>query len=322
MSDPASLVEGLRAGSRRAIGRAITAVEDGGEAGRQVLRLVSPLAGRAIRVGLTGPPGVGKSTLIAALVADRRRAGQTVAVVSVDPSSPFSAGAVLGDRIRLVDHFTDPGVFIRSMASRGQLGGVAEGTIGAVAVLEAAGFDVVVVETVGAGQNEVDVRSLTDTVVLVLMPGSGDGVQAIKAGVMEIPDVVVVNKSDHPAAAILRAELESAMRLVPVAGWQVPIVMTRANVGEGIDQLWQAVTDHREALGVDGIRQRRRDGMVTQLRVRALARVARDMARHYPHGKLTDLAAQVVDGRRDLDGAVDDMLKWLEPGRGEGAGRG
>ena len=184
MTDVAALVQAVRTGSRRAIGRAITAVETGGELGRAVLAGVSLHAGGALRIGITGPPGVGKSTLISSLVTSRRAAGQTVAVVSVDPTSPFSNGAVLGDRIRLVDHFTDPGVFIRSMASRGQLGGVSLGTASAMTVLEAAGFDVVIVETIGVGQSEVEIRSITDTVVLVLMPGSGDGVQAIKAGVM------------------------------------------------------------------------------------------------------------------------------------------
>lgn len=312
MNATAELLQAVRAGSRRAIGRAITAVEGGGAAGREVLAAVSADAGGAIRVGVTGPPGVGKSTLLSALVADRRAAGQTVAVVSVDPTSPFTHGAVLGDRIRLVDHFTDPGVFIRSMASRGQLGGVSEGTAGAIAVLEAAGFDIVVVEAVGAGQNEVDIRSLSDTVALVLMPGSGDGVQAIKAGVMEIPDVLVVNKADHPAAGVLRAELDAAMRLIPHEGWQVPIVETRANVGSGIPELWAAVLAHRAALGSDGLRARRTEGMAAQLRSRALARLARRLDRACDVPELMSLATDVVAGALDPDGAVDLMLDRMD----------
>lgn len=311
----ADLIAGVRAGSRRAIGQAITAVESGGESGRTVLAALSPEAGGAIRVGLTGPPGVGKSTLIAALVADRRAAGQTIAVVSVDPTSPFTHGAVLGDRIRLVDHFTDPGVFIRSMASRGQLGGVSEGTAAAVIVLEAAGFDIVLVETVGAGQNEVDVQALTDTVALVLMPGSGDGVQAIKAGVMEIPDVMVVNKADHPAAAVLRAELEAALRLVPRDGWQIPIVSTTANTGAGIPELWSAVLDHRASMGEDGLLRRRRAGLVGQLRTRALARLARALERSCDRASLDALAAEILDGASDPERAVDVMLARLDADR-------
>ena len=184
------VIAGVGAGERRAIGRAISMVERLGPEGRELAAALHPRTGRAWRVGVTGAPGVGKSTLISALIRHLRGAGRRVAVVSVDPTSPFTRGAVLGDRIRLTDHFLDPGVFIRSMASRGHLGGLAEATADAVLVLDAAGFDVVLVETVGSGQNEVEVQTLTETVVLALMPGSGDGVQAIKAGLMEIPDVI------------------------------------------------------------------------------------------------------------------------------------
>lgn len=308
----AELVAAVRAGSRRAIGRAITQVENGGDAGRELLKAIYPDTGGALRLGLTGPPGVGKSTLIAALVRERRAAGQTVGVISVDPTSPFTQGAVLGDRIRLVDHFTDPGVFIRSMASRGQLGGVSEGTAGAMAVLEVASFDVVIVETVGAGQNEVDVQALTDTVLLVLMPGSGDGVQAIKAGVMEIPDIVVINKADHPAAAVLRSELDAAMRLVPHDGWQVPIVETQAHVGVGLDELWAAVERHREWLGADGLAERRRDGAARQLRARALARVARRIDRAWSGADRASVADAVARRELDPETAVDRLLEGID----------
>lgn len=311
MSPADDLVAGVRAGERRAMGRAMTAIESGGEIGRAVMAGIHPHTGGATRLGVTGPPGVGKSTLIGALVAHRRSAAASVGVVSVDPTSPFTNGAVLGDRIRLTDHFTDPGVFIRSMASRGQLGGVAEGTAGAMAVLEAAGLDLVIVETVGAGQNEVDVASLVDTVCLVLMPGSGDGVQAIKAGVMEIPDIVVVNKADHPAAALLRAELEAAMRLVPHEGWQVPIVETQANAGVGIDELWTAVERHREFMGPTGLQERRRQGMARQLRSRALASLARALDRAVSMDAIAAAADAVV--RRDIDplSATGDLVARL-----------
>jgi len=319
VTDVDELVQAVRTGSRRAIGRAITAVESGGATGRAVLAAASAHAGGAMRLGITGPPGVGKSTLISALVTARRSAGQTVAVVSVDPTSPFSHGAVLGDRIRLVDHFTDPGVFIRSMASRGQLGGVSLGTASAVTVLEAAGFDIVIVETVGAGQNEVEIRSITDTVVLVLMPGSGDGVQAIKAGVMEIPDVLVVNKADHPAAALLRTELRAAMRLIPHDGWQVPICETQANTGTGIDELWRAVLAHRTSLGDGGLRARRTEGMRSRLRSMALARLARQLDAACPSSLLDDLSSQVVGGESAPDDAVDRMLSGFALGDDAGA---
>ncbi len=308
----AELVAGVKAGSRRAIGRAITRVENGGDGGRELLKAIYPDTGGAVRLGLTGPPGVGKSTLIAALVRERRAAEQTVGVISVDPTSPFTHGAVLGDRIRLVDHFTDPGVFIRSMASRGRLGGVSDGTAGAMAVLEVAGFDLVIVETVGAGQNEVDVQALTDTVLLVLMPGSGDGVQAIKAGVMEIPDIVVINKADHPAAQVLRSELDAAMRLVPHDGWQVPIVETQAHVGLGLGDLWAAVTAHRDWLGAEGLAARRRDGVARQLRARALARVARRIDRAWNGAERAAVADAVARRELDPETAVDRLLDEIE----------
>ncbi|MGB1526789.1 MAG: methylmalonyl Co-A mutase-associated GTPase MeaB, partial [Miltoncostaeaceae bacterium] len=247
---PEQVVAGVRAGRRRAIGRAITMAESLGPEGRAVMRALHPLAGRAMRVGITGSPGAGKSTLSAALVRLLRGRGVTVAIVSVDPTSPFTHGAVLGDRIRLVDHFLDDGVFIRSMASRGHLGGLSEATGDAVTILDSAGFDVVIVETVGAGQNEVEVQALTDTVVLVLMPGSGDAIQAIKAGVMEIPDVIVINKCDRPGADVLAGEVESALTLVPPDGWVPPVILTQALDGQGVADAWDAVERHRDDLAV------------------------------------------------------------------------
>ena len=208
-----TLAAGVRAGDRLALARAITLVENADPLAYELVREVYPDTGSASVVGVTGPPGVGKSTLIAALVRLVRKSGRTVGVVSVDPSSPFSQGALLGDRIRLAEHFLDPGVFIRSMGTRGHLGGLAEATLQAVLVLDAAGKDVIFVETVGTGQSEVEVIGIADTVLLVLMPGSGDSIQALKAGIMEIPDVVAINKKDHPAAKTMLNEVRSILTL-------------------------------------------------------------------------------------------------------------
>jgi LAO/AO transport system kinase len=247
------------------------------------------------------------------LIAHLRRSDTSVAVVSVDPTSPFTRGAVLGDRIRLADHFLDRGVFIRSMASRGHLGGLAEATAGAVVVLDAAGFDVVLVETVGSGQNEVEVQALTETVALVLMPGSGDSIQAIKAGLMEIPDVLVINKADRPGADLLRAELEATMSLVPAGPWEPPIVTTQSVDGVGIDELWQAVQRHRVHLA-DGDRMaaRQRDGMRRQLRALALDRLGRRLDAACPPARLDELVNQVVERTVDPETAVDRLLAYLD----------
>jgi len=203
-------------------------------------------------VGVTGPPGVGKSSLISALVRHVRGQEQSVGVISVDPSSPFSKGALLGDRIRLSDHFLDPGVFIRSMGSRGHLGGLAEATLQAMLVLDASGKDLLFLETVGAGQGEVEVIGIADTVLLVLMPGSGDSVQALKAGIMEIPDVIAVNKLDHPAAKTMVNEVRSILTLDKERAWKPPIVLTEALHGENVDLLWDKIAAHRAFLESDG----------------------------------------------------------------------
>src|SRR6195952_2538330 len=220
----APLAERLIAGDKRALARAITLIESDDPAGWDLVREVYPRTGKARIVGFTGPPGVGKSTLIGALTGEMRKADREVAVLSIDPSSPFTKGALLGDRIRLTDHFLDPGVFIRSMASRGSLGGLSEATLQAALLMDAAGNDDVLLETVGVGQAEVDIIDHADTVVLVLMPGSGDSIQALKAGVMEIPDVIVVNKSDHPLTDTMVREVRGVLSLGPQKGWQVPIV--------------------------------------------------------------------------------------------------
>src|ERR671928_1828451 len=240
-----SLSERLLGGDKRALARAISLVENDDPEGWALVREVYPKTGKSAIIGFTGPPGVGKSTLIGRLVEEARGREREVAVLSIDPSSPFTKGALLGDRIRLSDHFLDPGVFIRSMSTRGHLGGMSEATLQAMLVLDASGKDVLLLETVGVGQSEVDIVSIADTVVLVLMPGSGDSIQALKAGVMEIPDLIVINKSDHPAARTMRTEIRSVLSLDRDREWRVPIVETEALQGKGIEELWQAVLDHR-----------------------------------------------------------------------------
>jgi LAO/AO transport system kinase len=258
--DSPGLPERLLAGDRRALARAITLVEDGDPAGAELVREVYPHTGRAAIVGFTGPPGAGKSTLIASLVARRRAIGRKIGVLSVDPSSPFSGGALLGDRIRLTEHFLDGGVFIRSMATRGALGGLAAAALQAALLMDAAGREEVYVETVGVGQAEVDIVDHADTVVLVLVPGSGDSVQALKAGVMEIPDVIVVNKAEHPLAGALVRDLRGVLTLAPHEGWQVPVLTVDALGGGGVEELEATLAAHRgelEASGALATRRRR-----------------------------------------------------------------
>ena len=234
----APLAERLVAGDKRALARAITLIESDDPAGWELVREVYPRTGKARIVGFTGPPGVGKSTLIGALTAELRKTDRQVAVLSIDPSSPFTQGALLGDRIRLSDHFLDPGVFIRSMASRGALGGLSEAALQVALVMDAAGKDDVLIETVGVGQAEIDIVDHADTIVLALMPGSGDSIQALKAGVMEIPDVIVVNKSDHPMTDTMVREVRGVLALSQdPEGWKVPILRTEAARGEGVEEL-------------------------------------------------------------------------------------
>lgn len=311
--DRQSVIDGVRAGGRRAIGRAISMVEALDADGRALAKALHPLTGRAVRVGVTGPPGVGKSSLIGALVAYLRGQGRTVAVLSVDPSSPFTRGAVLGDRIRLTEHFLDEGVFIRSMASRGHLGGLSEATADAVLVLDAAGFDVVIVETVGSGQNEIEVQALTETVLLVLMPGAGDSIQTLKAGLMEIPDVVVVNKADRPGADLTRSEIEQALTLVPTGDREIPIAMTQAIDGTGVPELWDEVVAHRAHLGEKGrLDARRRDGLGRQLRSLALDRLARRLDAASDPDLVATLIDDVMARRLDPSSAVDRLLDRLK----------
>jgi LAO/AO transport system kinase len=259
------LVAGVRAADRRALARAISLVEDGDPLAYPLVRELYPSTGNAAIVGVTGPPGVGKSSLIGALVRLVRESDRTVGVVSVDPSSPFSRGALLGDRIRLADHFLDPGVYIRSMGTRGHLGGLAEATLQAVLLLDAARKDVVYVETVGAGQSEVEVTGIADTVVLVLMPGSGDSVQALKAGIMEIPDVIAINKMEHPAAKTMLNEVRSIVALAEPER-RPAILLTEALTGENVPELLDAIEEHRAALAADGgLEERRRKNLAAEV---------------------------------------------------------
>src|SRR5881396_4214913 len=253
-----SLAAGVRAGEKRALARAITLVENSDPLAYELVRDVYPETGRAYGVGITGPPGVGKSSLISSLVRHVREDGKTVGVISVDPSSPFSQGALLGDRIRLSDHFLDPEVFIRSMGTRGHMGGLAEATLQSMLVLDAAGKDIVFLETVGTGQGEVEVISIADTVVLVLMPGSGDSIQALKAGIMEIPDVIAINKMDHPLAQTMVNEVQQVLSLGPSEGWEPPVILTEALRDEGVETLWEKIGEHRAHLESEGLLEERR----------------------------------------------------------------
>src|SRR5246500_5348362 len=247
-----NLAQRLLEGDRRALARAITLVENNDPAGWEVVREVYPHTGKAAIVGFTGPPGAGKSTLLAELTKLERERDQTVAVLSIDPSSPFTQGALLGDRIRLTEHFLDSGVFIRSMANRGALGGLSEAALQAALLMDASGRDVILLETVGVGQAEVDIIDHADTVVLVLMPGSGDSIQALKAGVMEIPDIIVVNKADHPLTDTMVREIKGVLALGPHEGWQVPVIKTEAVRGTGVEELADKLAEHRAFIEAEG----------------------------------------------------------------------
>jgi LAO/AO transport system kinase len=273
-----SLAQRLLAGDRRALARGISLVENDDPEGWALVKEVYPHTGRAAIMGFTGPPGAGKSTLLAALTKLERERERTVAVLSIDPTSPFTQGALLGDRIRLSDHFLDPGVFIRSMASRGALGGLSEAALQAALLMDAAGRDVVMLETVGVGQAEVDIIDHADTVVLVLMPGSGDSIQALKAGVMEIPDVIVVNKADHPLTDTMVREIRNVLALGPRQGWKVPIMKTEAIRGEGVEALTEKLAEHRAYIQAEGtLSERRRRNLMNEVIGLATFRMRREL---------------------------------------------
>jgi LAO/AO transport system kinase len=297
---PEELTAGVRKGDRRALARAISLVENGDPLAYPLVRELYPATGSAAVIGVTGPPGVGKSTLIGAFVAHLRTLERTVGVVSVDPSSPFSRGALLGDRIRLSEHFLDPGVYIRSMGSRGHLGGIAEATLQAVLLLDAFGKDAVFVETVGAGQSDVEVTGIADTVLLVLMPGFGDSIQALKAGIMEIPDVIAINKMDHPAAKTMLNEVRSIVRLAEPDA-RPPIVLTEASRGENVPELWSRIEEHREALERDGrLEERRRRNLAGEVFAVASSRAATHLERRVRDDPELRRVLDAVE-RRELD---------------------
>jgi LAO/AO transport system kinase len=273
-----SLAERLVGGDRRALARAISLVENRDPEGDRLVAELFGRTGKARIIGLTGPPGVGKSTLIGALTKELRAADRTVGVLSIDPSSPFTRGAVLGDRIRLSDHFLDEGVFIRSMASRGALGGLAEAALQAALLMDASGKDDVLLETVGVGQGEIDIVDHADTVLLALMPGSGDSIQALKAGVMEIPDIIVVNKADHPLADTMVREVRTVLGLGPRGSWKVPVVRTEASQGRGIAELLAKIDEHQEHIAAEGsLEQRRARNLRAEVLGIAASRIRREL---------------------------------------------
>ena len=306
-----SLTKRLLDGDRRALARAISLVENDDPKGWALVREVYPKTGKAQVVGFTGPPGVGKSTLIGRLIEQARARDREVAVLSIDPSSPFTQGALLGDRIRLTDHFLDRGVFIRSMASRGSLGGLSEAALQTALLMDASGKDDVFLETVGVGQAEVDIIDHADTVVLVLMPGSGDSIQAMKAGVMEIPDVIVVNKADHPLTDTMVREIRGVLSLGPQEGWRVPILKTEASRGEGIDELAGKIGEHHAFIREQGtLAERRRRNLMNEVLALATARLRRRLEEQVRDDEsVQKLLDEVVARRLDPASAAAKLLE-------------
>jgi LAO/AO transport system kinase len=328
MSPEGTLAQRLLDGDRRALARAITLVENEEPDGYDVVREVYPKTGRAAIFGFTGPPGVGKSTLIGALTKARREAGRSVGVLSIDPSSPFTQGALLGDRIRLTEHFLDQGVFIRSMANRGALGGLSEAALQAALLLDAAGREDVFVETVGVGQAEIDIIDHADTIVLVLMPGSGDSIQALKAGVMEIPDVIVINKADHPLTDTMVREIRGVLSLANLdrtpeqvrGSWRVPIVKTEASRGIGIDELVTRLEEHREHILAAGqLKERRARNLRNEVLAIATSRMRRRLEEELGEdAEFQTLIDQVIERRLDPASAAAALLERETVTRGAG----
>jgi LAO/AO transport system kinase len=321
-----ALVEQARAGRPRAVARLISLVEDAHPALREIMAALVPHTGSAHVLGITGAPGVGKSTATSGLVAALRRRGDRVGVLAVDPSSPFSGGALLGDRIRMSEHALDPEVYIRSMASRGHLGGVAWATPQALRVLDAAGCDVILVETVGVGQSEVDIAGLADTSVVLLAPGMGDGIQAAKAGILEIGDVFVVNKADRDGADATVRDLRHMISLgdrTEPGLWRPPVLKTVASVGTGVDEMLGAIDAHLEWMRANGAlhmrRVRRAADEVEAIAVQAIRARIGDL--RHGHG-LHDLAESVVSGALDPYAAADDLVASLTAAEAVGSGIG
>ena len=310
----AELFSEARAGDRAAIARLLSLVERGGDEAREIARLASPLGGNAYTVGLTGAPGAGKSTLTSATIGHLRRQDLEVAVLAIDPSSPFTGGAILGDRVRMQDHATDPGVFIRSMATRGHLGGLALATPEAVRLLDAIGRRWILVETVGVGQVEVEIAGKADTTVVVVNPGWGDSVQANKAGLMEIADVFVINKADRKGAEETRRDLEQMLDLsdLPHDAWRPPILSVVATESKGVDELWDTIVRHRTFITDSGELARRRAFRLREELREIVARRLEQKAREIATGdRWDDLQQQVLDRTLDPWGAADAMLDGI-----------
>ncbi len=307
--NPPELFDAALGGDRRALARLLSLAEAGDERARAVDAVVHPLAGGAHTVGLTGAPGAGKSTLTNALIHAIRGDDERVAVLAIDPSSPYSGGAILGDRVRMGDHSLDDGVFIRSMATRGHLGGLAVATPGSVRVLDAAGYPWIIIETVGVGQVEVEVAGAADTTVVVVTPGWGDSIQASKAGLLEIGDVFVVNKSDRPGAAESVNDLEQMLALSHPGDWRPPVVETVATTGEGIGDLWEAIATHRDHLvqtgGLDERRARRVQTELEALVVQQATARARDAG---TDDEAVAIRERIATGDLDLWSAADQIL--------------
>lgn len=306
-----TLAERLLAGDQRALARGISLVEDNDPAGWELVSEVYPRTGQATVLGFTGAPGAGKSTLLNALTKLWRAADKRLGILSIDPSSPFTQGALLGDRIRLNEHFLDPGVFIRSMASRGSLGGLSEASLQAALLMDAAGKDDVLLETVGVGQAEVDIIDHADTVVLVLSPGSGDSIQALKAGVMEIPDVIVVNKADHPLAESMVRDVKGVLSLGPPLAWRVPIVRTRADAGEGVEELVERMAEHRAHIEAEGtLEERRRRNLRSEVMALATLRLRRRLEEALAEDdSVAEILDEVVARRLDPASAAARLLE-------------
>ena len=311
-ADADHLFQAARAGDRAALARLLSLIERGGEGARAVGRLAYPLGGHSYTVGMTGAPGAGKSTLTSAVIAHLRAQGEEVAVLAIDPSSPFTGGAILGDRVRMQDHATDPGVFIRSMATRGHLGGLALAAPEAIRLLDAVGREWIIVETVGVGQVEVEVAGKADTTIVVVNPGWGDAVQANKAGLMEVADVFAINKADRKGLDETRRDLELMLDLSNLGDWRPPLGPTVANRAEGVEALWQAVLDHRAYAEKSGVLEQRRERRLREeLRSIVVSRLdAR--ARELSGGAGYDaLEADVLCRRLDPWSAADELLRGI-----------
>jgi LAO/AO transport system kinase len=310
-----STVSGILSGNRLSIARAITAVENGEEGITEVLKQVFPSTGHALVIGITGAPGSGKSTLVDALAGRYRSAGDTVGIIAVDPSSPFTGGAILGDRIRMQNMATDRGVFIRSMAARGHLGGLARATTDAVNILDAARYDKIIIETVGVGQDEIDIVKTADITVVVLVPGMGDDIQAIKAGIMEIGDIFVINKADREGVLRIERELESMLSIAERPDeWKPPVVKTVATRSEGLDQLAESIENYDSYVRASATKANGRRAIIAEHKIKEMLRdrlfkIA--FEKGMPESELKEMARMVADRRRDPYSVVEEILSRL-----------